>query len=74
MRVAAAGDVSELEFRDGGPQGSELAFTGLDLSGGIPEYFCPQTWDILRWTTRGISDDAQATVKFFGTGATLILR
>ena len=74
MRVTAAGEVSELEFRDGGPQGTELTFTGLDLSGGIPEYFRPQNWDTLRWTTRGFDDDAQATAKFFGTGATLILR
>ena len=74
MRVSVAGEVSELEFHDGGPQGTELTFTGLDLSGGIPEYFRPQNWDTLRWTTRGFDDDAQATVKFFGTGATLILR
>jgi hypothetical protein len=74
MRVSVAGDISELEFRDGGTAGTELTFTGLDLSGSIPDYFHPQSWDILRWTTRGIDDDATATAKFFGTGATLILR
>ena len=74
MRVSASGEVSELEFRDGGPQGAELSFNGLDLSNGIPDYFYPPAWNTLRWTTRGISDNAQATAKFFGTGATLILR
>ena len=73
MRVDAGGDVSEIEFRDGGPGGSELTFTGLDLSGGTPDYFRPRNWDTLRWTTRGFEDDAQATVKFVGIGATLIL-
>ena len=76
MRVTAAGEVSELEFRDGGPQGTELTFGGLDLSGGVPAYFRPQIWNTLRWTTRGGASekDAQATAKFFGTGATLIVR
>ena len=74
MRVSVAGDISELELRDGGLDGTKLTFSGLDLSSGIPDYFRPQTWNTMRWATRGIDDNATATAKFFGTGATLILR